>query len=159
MDEHTLEMMPLYKIFGNQSSTFHFSAHTHPPTPNSSPMPPTLTFPDPSRSASLLLSYTPRNKLILVIGSNRLAATRAFAALDADATVLISSPQGLQAACEEIKYRVTSDQIGFIDLESGGQGWVEALARLNDLALVCVTDSGQFSSSFVFVCSFFNRSI
>ncbi|CED82259.1 uroporphyrin-iii c-methyltransferase [Phaffia rhodozyma] len=98
-------------------------------------------FAQPTGSASLLVCFNPKDKLVVVIGSNRLAASRSFAALDADAKVLVSSPLSLSQASEEIRWRVDRQQVEFTNLEDGCGGWENALNALSNVSLVCVTDS------------------
>jgi uroporphyrin-III C-methyltransferase len=74
-------------------------------------------YPTPTGSSSLLLSFTPRtrNSSILIIGSGRLAASRAFLALDADAGVVVAGEGGIDQASEEIRYRVEKGEVGWMD--------------------------------------------
>jgi uroporphyrin-III C-methyltransferase len=107
----------------------------------------TSTFPAPSGGASLVLTLTSRNRTILILGSSRLAASRAFLALDADANVLISAPGGPSQACDEIKHRLEQGQIGWLDFDQcervqSVEAWTAALEQLGtDLSLVCLTDT------------------
>ncbi|KAL7413943.1 tetrapyrrole methylase [Mrakia frigida] len=106
-------------------------------------------FPTPSGSASLLLSFTPKDRSILVLGSSRIAASRAFLGLDANARVVVSSSSGLDSACDEIKWRVERKEIDWLDIEAvsavqeeSSSFWEETFGALGrDLALVCVTDA------------------
>ncbi|KAF5381181.1 hypothetical protein D9757_007850 [Collybiopsis confluens] len=80
-------------------------------------------FTSPKSGASLLLSFSFRSQWqasppFLILGSGPLAAQRAFAALEADASVIVLGKGGLQNACEEIRWRVTNNQIGWVDLDS-----------------------------------------
>lgn len=111
----------------------------------------TQSFPSPSGSASLLLSFTPRNRTILILGSQRLAASRAFLALDADARVVVASTSGggRESACDEIRSRVRNDEVEWVDLEEPSAGqedelafWERTLQGMgSELALMCVTDT------------------
>jgi uroporphyrin-III C-methyltransferase len=69
------------------------------------------------RGASLLLAFSLSTKTILVIGGGNLAATRAFAALQADARVIVWVEGGLSAVCDELAYRATQKELEICDLE------------------------------------------
>ncbi|KIK59328.1 hypothetical protein GYMLUDRAFT_677470 [Collybiopsis luxurians FD-317 M1] len=88
----------------------------------------------PQPGASLLLSFSFRHQrpissesspclstsatpAFLILGSSTLAAQRAFAALEADASVVVLGTGGLENACEEIRWRVEKRQIGWVDLD------------------------------------------
>ncbi|KAL5519592.1 MET1 [Sanghuangporus vaninii] len=70
-------------------------------------------FPEPHRGASLMLAFRP--KLTLIIGSNKLAATRAFAALEADSRVAILARGDIEATCEELKWRTEHGEVEMHD--------------------------------------------
>lgn len=74
-------------------------------------------FPTPVGGASLLLSFRPVKKQVVVIGGNALAAKRAFAALEADATVLVLARGGVDASCEELRWRAKQGQLELLDLD------------------------------------------
>ena len=73
------------------------------------------THPAPEGGASLLLSFRLQNKTVLVLGSGPLAASRVFASLEADASVIVLAKGGLSSACDELKWRTQQKQISFID--------------------------------------------
>lgn len=75
-------------------------------------------YPAPKRGASLILSFRLRNETVLIVGSGRLAAYRAFASLEADSSVVILAKGGLVAACDELKWRVQQNQLSFIDWDA-----------------------------------------
>lgn len=112
-----------------------------------------IGFPSPQGGASLLLSFRLQGQTLLVIGSGFLAAARAFAALEADSHVIILAKGGLNAACEEVQWRVEHDQLKFVDWDSLPQATtsdVDALKSFLDttagISLACITDtmiSGQ----------------
>ncbi|CDO73399.1 hypothetical protein BN946_scf185013.g33 [Trametes cinnabarina] len=115
----------------------------------------TEVFPTPVGGASLLLSFRPVKKNILIIGGNNVAAMRAFAALEADATVLVLVRGGLDAACEELRWRAQQGQLQLFDLDalpcsSAGPSDVVRDAKAVDtfiytrsapVHLVCITDT------------------
>ncbi|EJC98621.1 uroporphyrin-III C-m [Fomitiporia mediterranea MF3/22] len=110
------------------------------------------SFTSPQRGASLMLAFRP--KLTVVIGSNRLAATRAFAALEADSAVVILARGGFEFACEELQWRSTKEELEILDLDEmvgqGREGWDAELAEA--LALEKFLDSqSQGSVSLVFI--------
>ncbi|TFK42235.1 uroporphyrin-III C-methyltransferase [Crucibulum laeve] len=114
-------------------------------------MEPTATgFPLAKGGASLVLSFKLQNKVTLIIGSGPLAASRAFAALEADSAVTVLAKGGLDAACEEVRWRAQKKQITFLDwgalpASSGDDRDIEALDSLlnttADITLACITDT------------------
>ncbi|KAI8990647.1 uroporphyrin-III C-methyltransferase [Trametes punicea] len=112
-------------------------------------------FPTPTGGASLLLSFRPIKEEILIIGGNTVAAKRAFAALDADATVVVLVRGGIDAACEELRWRALQGQLQLLDLDAlpcssavPSDHWRDAMAidsfiyaRPTRIRLVCVTDT------------------
>ena len=69
------------------------------------------------RGASLLLAFSLPSKTVLVIGGGNLAATRAFAALQADARVVVWVEGGLGSVCDELAYRASQQELEVYDLE------------------------------------------
>ena len=114
-----------------------------------------VQFPQPQHGASLLLAFRPVKKNVLIIGGNSLAASRAFAALEAEANVLVLVNGGLKESCEELRWRAEQQQISLFDLDtlptaSAGPSdyWRDAQAvdsfifTLPDkVHLVCITDT------------------
>lgn len=74
------------------------------------------TYPAPIRGASLMLAFRPQHTLIL--GSNRLATTRAFSALEAGSTVTILARCGIETACDELRWRAAQGELDVVDLDS-----------------------------------------
>ena len=72
-------------------------------------------FPSPSSGAPLLLSFRMQRKTVLIIGGDALAASRAYASLEADADVVVLVHGGLQALCEELKWRTEQGQLTVLD--------------------------------------------
>lgn len=70
------------------------------------------------RGASLLLAFSLPSKTVLVIGGGNLAATRAFAALQADARVIVWVEGGLGSVCDELAYRASQQELEVCDLEA-----------------------------------------
>ncbi|KAI0686710.1 hypothetical protein BC835DRAFT_1309435 [Cytidiella melzeri] len=75
-------------------------------------------FPSPVGGASLLLSFRLHTRTVVIIGSNPLAASRAFSALEADSSVVVIAKGGLASACDELKWRAQQDQITILDFAS-----------------------------------------
>ena len=69
------------------------------------------------RGASLLLAFSLPSKTVLVIGGGNLAATRAFAALQADARVVVWVEGGLGSVCDELAYRASQQELEVCDLD------------------------------------------
>lgn len=99
------------------------------------------SFPTPHIGAALPLTFTPTDSTVLIVGTNRLAATRAFAFLEAGAKVLLVSAQGIAHAHEEVQYRVAEGQVQHVQKTiDGGDAW-KAVLDENEVSLVCVTDT------------------
>lgn len=107
------------------------------------------TFPPPIGGASLLLSFRGK-QTVLIVGSNSLAASRAFSALEADSTVIVIANGGQKAACDEIRWRADQGQLNILDLDSlpsPATGDKDAsalsgfLSAVKGIRLVCVTDT------------------
>ncbi|KAH9950961.1 uroporphyrin-III C-methyltransferase [Amylocystis lapponica] len=111
-------------------------------------------FPPPTGGASLLLSFRLQQQAVVVIGSDSFAASRAFASLEADSTVIVIAKGGHAAACEELKWRASQGQLILLDLDAlpgSSKGianddhdaevigaYISAADRIR---LVCVTDT------------------
>ncbi|KAG8723683.1 hypothetical protein FRC09_002217 [Ceratobasidium sp. 395] len=76
-----------------------------------------VRYPEPTRGASLLLAFRPARRPVLVVGSGQLAASRIFAALDADASVLIAARGGIRKASEEVQWRVYHGDAEWLDAD------------------------------------------
>lgn len=112
-----------------------------------------LTFPAPTRGASLLLAFRAQQQTILIIGSGLLAASRAFAALEADFSVIILAKGGLAGACAEIRWRAEREQYKVVDWNtlpcpstSADQQDAEKLnsflsTSTDTISLACITDT------------------
>ncbi|KAF7307727.1 Uroporphyrin-III c-methyltransferase [Mycena kentingensis (nom. inval.)] len=106
-----------------------------------------MAFPIPTGGGSLLLSWRPSAKTTLIIGSGPLAATRAFAALEADSSVVVIAKGGPNAACAELQWRSTQGQLVLLDWDALPQTSQsnddEAVldSYLTIASLVCVTDT------------------
>ena len=109
-------------------------------------------FPTPTGGASLFLTFRMPSKTTLIIGSSTLAASRAFAALEADSQVVVIAKGGLTNACEELRWRATQGQLTLLDwdaLPSGSTTYTDRdiqaldsyLATTRGISLVCVTDT------------------
>ncbi|KAI0066546.1 uroporphyrin-III C-methyltransferase [Artomyces pyxidatus] len=109
-----------------------------------------LGFPKPQGGASLLLAFRAQ-RAVIIVGSNQLAASRAFSALEADYSVTIVASGGLDSACEEIAWRVYHGQLNFVDLHTSPsrstsadhetQSLAGCLDTLSDVSLLFVTDT------------------
>jgi uroporphyrin-III C-methyltransferase len=107
-------------------------------------------FPHPTSGASLVLSFRLYRRIVLIIGSNPLAASRAFSALEADASVIVLAKGGLDKACDELKWRVKNRQLEVHDLDallesspldSEIQALESYLNTLPRISLVFITDT------------------
>ena len=77
------------------------------------------TFPDVQDGASLLLAFHARPQtVVLILGGDQLAASRAFSALEANYKVVIMAPGGHASVCEELAWRAAQDQLNIVDFES-----------------------------------------
>nr|XP_031858315.1 uroporphyrinogen-III C-methyltransferase [Kwoniella shandongensis]KAA5525387.1 uroporphyrinogen-III C-methyltransferase [Kwoniella shandongensis] len=93
------------------------------------------------KGAALPLTFHPRGLSVLVIGSNRLAASRASTFLEADAHVIVASQLSLGKVAEEIRLLEEQDKVHYTEIHADGtQAWKKALVD-RDIALVCVTDT------------------
>jgi uroporphyrin-III C-methyltransferase len=114
----------------------------------------------PRGGASLMLSFRLESKTVVVVGGNNLAAARAFAALEADARVVVICAGGASSACAELQWRASQGHLQIIDPASfqfsspspvphstpDGDTTLLALADLlssseERVQLVCVTDT------------------
>ncbi|KAJ3574350.1 hypothetical protein NP233_g1827 [Leucocoprinus birnbaumii] len=108
-----------------------------------------MAFPTPTGGASMLLAFRATQKQsILVIGSGLLAASRLFAALEADFEVVVLAKGGLDSACTEVKWRVERKECSFVDWDQvpSGEGDERKLnAYLSStpitFSLACITDT------------------
>ena len=109
-------------------------------------------YPAPSGGASLILSFRFQRRTVLVIGGNSLAASRAFAALEADSTVVVITRGGEASSCDELKWRAQQQQLSILDwntLPGPSSSSPEQDAELlegylstnSSISLVCVTDT------------------
>lgn len=109
-------------------------------------------YPSPVGGASLLVSFKLHRQTVVIVGANTLAASRAFAALEADSTVVVLVSGGLNSACEELKWRADNGQLRIIDLDllpcsvegavdRHAQALDDYLGTLGQVRLVCVTDT------------------
>lgn len=116
------------------------------------------TYSSPVGGASFLLSFRLHRQTVVIVGANPLAATRAFAALEADSTVIVLASGGLDSACEELKWRRNDGQLQMVDIDHlpcsvGGavdrqaQALDDYLGTLGQVRLVCVTDTLQSCNS------------
>ena len=99
-------------------------------------------FPAPIVGAALPLTFTPIDMPVLLVGANRLAASRAFSLLEAGAKVTIVSSGSIEGAHEELRHRAESKEIDFVQktFSEGSAGW-SAFLEEKSIALVCVTDT------------------
>ncbi|ESK88424.1 uroporphyrin-iii c-methyltransferase [Moniliophthora roreri MCA 2997] len=113
-----------------------------------------MGFPTPQPGASLILSFPLQKKTTVLLGSGMLAASRAFAALEAGSAVVILSHGGTTTACDELKWRAEYGQVTVVDFDSlpcsstvaEENKDVEALdhflkATHTDISFVCITDT------------------
>ncbi|KAJ7639251.1 uroporphyrin-III C-methyltransferase [Roridomyces roridus] len=108
-------------------------------------------FPSPQGGASLILSFRLHSRTTVIIGSGSLAASRAFAALEADSTVVVLAKGGSASACEELRWRAEHQQLSILDWDALPQSsaseedasidYYLASSKEQDISFVCVTDT------------------
>ncbi len=76
--------------------------------------------------ASLLLAFRAQKQSMLIVGSGLLAASRAFAALEADFEVVVLTKSGVDAACAEIQWRADRKECTLVDWDSDDEDSVKA---------------------------------
>jgi len=112
------------------------------------------TYPAPEGGVSLLLSVRLQNKSVLVLGSEALAASRVFASLEANASVIVLAKGGLSSACDELKWRAHQKQVSFVDwdrlpgcsaIEDDAVTLDKFLGTASRISLAIVTDTTAFS--------------
>jgi uroporphyrin-III C-methyltransferase len=81
------------------------------------------SFPKPTPGASLILSFPLRSRTVVIVGSSKLAASRAFSCLEADAHVVLLGRGGLESACDEVKWRVEQRQLEWRSIEDEAELW------------------------------------
>lgn len=108
-----------------------------------------------SSASSLILAHRPTSRLFLILGSSKLAASRARTALEAGAFPLILSSHrnGIEGACLEIQRGVAEGRIGWRNVHpflndragAGEKQWSELLDELDEdeakIFALCVTDT------------------
>ncbi|TFK65920.1 uroporphyrin-III C-methyltransferase [Pluteus cervinus] len=116
-----------------------------------------MAFPQPQTGASLLLAFQLTSKVVLVVGSSRLAASRAFSALEAGSSVIVLT-KDISTACEELRWRGSHGQLTLVDWDtlpstssrSEEERDLETLdayiSSTPGLCFVCVTDTALGSS-------------
>lgn len=99
-------------------------------------------YPIPTPGASLVLAFRLQSRRTVIIGSGKLAASRAFSALEADSTVVVLASG---EPCEELRWRAGQGQLTLLDCPAQFERDSGALsAFLNgygDISFVCVTDT------------------
>lgn len=107
----------------------------------STPTSTSKTFLAAQGGAALPITLTPRHLPVLIVGSNRLAATRALSLIEADADVYVASSCPLSGTHSEIQHRVKQSEVRHFQLDMVTlQSWAVYLSE-HDIALVCVTDT------------------
>ena len=101
-------------------------------------------FPQPVGGASLLLSFRLEKKTTVIVGSAALAAKRAFAALEADSSVVVFSKSDV--LCDELRWRADRGQLTLVPMGSTEEEDEELLesylkSSTGDVSFVCVTDT------------------
>ncbi|KAF9785505.1 uroporphyrin-III C-methyltransferase [Thelephora terrestris] len=102
-------------------------------------------FPQPVGGASMLLSFRLEKKKTVIVGSSALAAKRAFAALEADSSVVVFS-KGDDTLCDELRWRADHGQLTLIPMgptEGEDEELLESYleSSTGDVSFVCVTDT------------------
>ncbi|CAA7265022.1 unnamed protein product [Cyclocybe aegerita] len=107
-------------------------------------------YPTPKGGAALVLSFKLAHKVTLILGSGPLAASRAFAALEAESSVIVLAKGGIEAACDELQWRVRRQQVQFVDWDhlpgtsdpnSDSETLDAFLASTSSVALAIITDT------------------
>ena len=121
-------------------------------------------FPEPNPTASLLLSHRPpAGKLVLVLGTGKLAASRCFSCLEAGIKPVVISvapgsdpkagPSRSNQPCPEIQHRIATGQVShhsirtqsFSTKQAVASTWKDILdtydGETNGIFAVCVTDT------------------
>ncbi|WVQ75715.1 uroporphyrinogen-III C-methyltransferase [Cryptococcus sp. DSM 104548] len=102
---------------------------------------------DTNPTHTLPLTFHPHNLPTLIIGSNKLAASRANTFLEAGAIVTITSPQELGDVAKEIQALVEGGKVVYEKKECATEKeWREYLES-KDIALACVTSTLISSTS------------
>ena len=101
-------------------------------------------FAQPVGGASLLLSFRLEKKTTVIVGSSALAAKRAFAALEADSTVVVFFKD--DALCDELRWRADHSQLTLKPLgstEADDEDILESYLESSTgyISFVCVTDT------------------
>lgn len=101
-------------------------------------------FAQPVGGASLLLSFRLEKKTTVIVGSSALAAKRAFAALEADSSVVVFFKD--DALCDELRWRADHSQLTLNPLgstEADDEDILESYLKSStgDISFVCVTDT------------------
>jgi len=80
---------------------------------------------------------------MLIIGSGLLAASRVFAALEADFEVVVLTKGGLSAACDEIQWRVNKKECTLVDWDNEDSAKLDTFLSSTRTAfsLACITDT------------------
>ena len=120
------------------------------------------SFPKPTQGASLILSFRLHARTVVIVGSGKLAASRAFSCLETDAHVVLLARGGLENACDEVRWRVGQGQLEWRAIEEEAALWRaethgagtyttsddedeaalhSVLSRLPSVSFVCITDT------------------
>ncbi|KAF8512856.1 uroporphyrin-III C-methyltransferase [Hysterangium stoloniferum] len=117
-------------------------------------------YPKPKKGASLLLSFRLHARTVVIIGSGKLAASRAFTCLEADSRVVVLGRGGLGNACEEVRWRAEAGEIEWRSVEEEAARWnasiaaslspvvdedeaalLSILSSVSPVSFLCVTDT------------------
>lgn len=113
-------------------------------------------FPQVNATASLLLSHRPVGRRVVIIGSGRLAASRAFASLEAGAAPVVvalpshSNNEEPETCCEELEWRIERGEVQLVTAPRSDSEveWTQLLEQLdahgeagNAIFAVCITDT------------------
>ncbi|TYJ51884.1 uroporphyrinogen-III C-methyltransferase [Cryptococcus floricola] len=96
---------------------------------------------DPNPTHTLPLTFHPHNLPTLIIGSNKLAASRATTFLSAGALVHITSPLPLASCAKEVQVLVQGGKVEYERKELGTERDWRAYLEERDVALACVTST------------------
>lgn len=110
------------------------------------------TFSEAHRGASLLLAFRAQpGRAVLIIGSDQLAATRAFSALEADFDVIVMTPGGRASVCEELAWRADHAEVTIVDLSAPSGAASPSTFEHDDAHALAACLDEHLSISLVFV--------
>ncbi|WOO85433.1 putative uroporphyrinogen-III C-methyltransferase [Vanrija pseudolonga] len=99
------------------------------------------TFPTPIGGAPLPLTFHVKGRPVLVFGSNKLAASRVFTLLEADAQVIVASDAPFAELPAEIQFRVNTGEVRYQRFAPRDAHDWKGFLKANKVTLLAVTDT------------------